>query len=49
MFKGGQYDVIHIPMPAAGMNQQLAPEILPHNQTYWLENILPMPLEIVVT
>ena len=44
MFKGGQYDVIHIPMPAAGMNQQLAPEILPHNQTYWLENILPMPL-----
>ena len=44
MFKGGQYDVINIPMPAEGMNQKLAPEILPKMQTWWLENIIPMPL-----
>ena len=43
MYHGGKFDVINIPMPSAGMNQNVAPEALPATQTYWLENILPVP------
>ncbi|WP_440682144.1 hypothetical protein [Cysteiniphilum halobium] len=44
MFKQSQYDVIDIPVPVKGMNQNVSPELLPITQSYWLENILPTPL-----
>ena len=44
MFKAGRFDVLEIPLPAAGMNQQVAPEVLPLTQAYILENIIPLPL-----
>lgn len=44
MFRGGRFDVLEIPLPASGMNQNVAPEVLPLTQAYILENIIPLPL-----
>lgn len=44
MFKGGRFDVLELPLPASGMNQNVAPEVLPLTQAYILENIIPLPL-----
>ena len=44
MFRGGRFDVLEIPLPPQGMNQNVAPEVLPLTQAYILENIIPLPL-----
>ena len=44
MFRAGRFDVLEIPLPASGMNQNVAPEVLPLTQAYILENIIPLPL-----
>ena len=44
MFRGGRFDVLELPLPPQGMNQNVAPEVLPLTQAYILENIIPLPL-----
>lgn len=44
MLNSAQYDVIEAIFPIAGMNQNLSPDVLKQTHTYWLENILAMPL-----
>ena len=44
MFRGGRFDVLEMPLPPQGMNQNVAPEVLPLTQAYILENIIPLPL-----
>ena len=50
MYKNNQFDIINVTIPAYGMNQNITPEFLPklgitgQLQTYWLENIIPLPL-----
>lgn len=40
----GNYDVLEFSMPAQGMNQNIAPDVLPPSFAYMLENITARPL-----
>lgn len=44
MYKRYQFDVINVPFPIKGMNQQVSADILPFDSAFWLENIIPDPL-----
>jgi hypothetical protein len=44
MFDASQYDVLDLPVPAKGMNQNISPEALDQSCAYLLENIIPSPL-----
>lgn len=43
MFNEGAYDIVDLPIPSQGMNQFIAPELLPSNYCHVLENIIPLP------
>jgi len=44
MFRRDQFDAIEIPMPSAGMNQNISHDLLPATSTLYLDNIIPEPL-----
>ena len=44
MVQEGNYDVLEFSLPAQGMNQNIAPEVLPPSFASILENILPNPI-----
>lgn len=44
MFQEGAFDVMEFMIPAAGMNQNISPKMLPSQYAYVLENIIPVPL-----
>lgn len=46
MFQEGNYDISEFPIPVNGMNQFIAPDVLPSNFCYVLENIIPNPVGI---
>lgn len=46
MFQEGNYDITEFQIPVNGMNQFIAPDVLPSNFCYVLENIIPNPVGV---
>ena len=44
MFYEGEYEVLEFPLPIAGMNRQVSPQLLSSKFAFVLENILPTPM-----